>query len=433
MRWRRQRDDRARRGQGAGDAAADERADRARPEPSANGSERAPVAAAAGASGSTSSTLADAPVHIEDDARTGAAARALAGVLQPVGAVLTIGLIFVTVYLAAFHAPTPHHLPVAAVGTPQQMQALSKTLNHEMPDGFRVEPAISPAAARSDIEYRRAFGAVLQSTRTTTLLYAGANGPAVTTLVTSAVAGAAHAKQTAFTARDILPGAAGDTRGLSIFYAAFGLILCGALFGSVTYQVAPRLQLRQRILSLAVFAIAGGLLIALVAKAFSAIPGPYLMLAAVIALMAAAAGGISMTLVRYLGNAGISLGSVVLLVLGNSTGGGNLPTVFLPTWLHPLSQILPVGVGVRALDGIAYFHHDGLYTAIAVLTGWIALCTTALYARDLLDRQPVVEPTTDRAASARANVTPESPRARPADPIRQPHARNLTRDIATDP
>ncbi|MFF3917011.1 hypothetical protein ACFYZB_26670 [Streptomyces sp. NPDC001852] len=49
-----------------------------------------------------------------------------------------------------------------------------------------------------------------------------------------------------------------DTRGLSIFYASFGLILAGYLFGQVTYQVAPRLAFSQRLLSLTVFSPAGG-------------------------------------------------------------------------------------------------------------------------------------------------------------------------------
>ena len=109
------------------------------------------------------------------------------------------------------------------------------------------------------------------------------------------------------------------------------------------------------------------------------------LLAGGIALMAAAAAGASMMFVRVLGGAGVSLGSVVLLVLGNSTSGGSLPTDFLPAWLYPLSRILPVGVGVRALDGLAYFHHDGLLTAVLVLSGWIVGSVAVLVLCDELD------------------------------------------------
>lgn len=44
---------------------------------------------------------------------------------------------------------------------------------------------------------------------------------------------------------------------------------------------------------------------------------------------------------------------------------------------------LPAGVGVRALDGITYFHHDGPTTGVVVLSTWIALCVAGLF---LLDR-----------------------------------------------
>jgi hypothetical protein len=143
------------------------------------------------------------------------------------------------------------------------------------------------------------------------------------------------------------------------------------------------------LLSLAAFGVTGGVLITLIVKAFGAVPGPFVGLASVTGLMAMAAAAASMTLVRLLGAAGVGLASVVLLVLGNSTSGGSLPRAFLPPWLHPFSEVLPVGVGVRALNGLAYFHHDGLLSGIAILGGWIAACAAALFARDAHDRRRV--------------------------------------------
>ncbi|CAM5627185.1 hypothetical protein ACWD5B_36600 [Streptomyces tanashiensis] len=76
------------------------------------------------------------------------------------------------------------------------------------------------------------------------------------------------------------------------------------------------------------------------------------------------------------------LASVVLPVFGNATSGGTLPTAYLPDWLHPLSEILPVGVGVRALQGLSHFDNDGLATGIAVHTAWTLAAAAALYWRD---------------------------------------------------
>ncbi|MFE6800075.1 MULTISPECIES: hypothetical protein [Streptomyces] len=47
--------------------------------------------------------------------------------------------------------------------------------------------------------------------------------------------------------------------------------------------------------------------------------------------------------------------------------------------MTPLASVMPAGGGVRAVDGIAYFHHDGLTSGIVVLSVWIALCVAGLF------------------------------------------------------
>lgn len=314
-------------------------------------------------------------------------AAALRAVVLPVGVVLTIGLIFVSVFLAAFHAPSPHRLPVALVDSPQSAP-VARGLDRVLPGKLEVRHYPDAASARHALEHREVYAAYRASPGRAELLTASANGPAVTTLLTNALTAQAKATGSRVTQRDVVPAAAGDTRGLSIFYAAFGLVLAGFLFGTVTFQIAPRLRLGLRLASLATFGVAGGVLVTVVAKGFDALPGPSASLAAIFALMAIAAGGASMTFVRWLGGAGVSLGSVVLLVLGNATSGGSLPRAFLPDWLHPLSEVLPVGVAVRAVNGLAYFGHDGLEAALAVLGVWIATCVTALWIREVVDTAP---------------------------------------------
>src|ERR1700694_5712536 len=111
---------------------------------------------------------------------------------------------FVSVYVAAFHAPKPHGLPVVAVGTPPSVRQLARGLNDELPGGFSVDPAPDPSFARVAIEHRRAYGAVVSSRGVVTLLFAGANGPAVTSLLTDVVGGAARHEGSRFQARDVL-------------------------------------------------------------------------------------------------------------------------------------------------------------------------------------------------------------------------------------
>ncbi|MFF0095976.1 hypothetical protein ACFYSF_39515 [Streptomyces canus] len=58
------------------------------------------------------------------------------------------------------------------------------------------------------------------------------------------------------------------------------------------------------------------------------------------------------------------------------------PTAYLPGWLHPLSEILPVGVGVRAVQGLSHFNNDGLTAGIVVLVAWILVAAVVLFVLD---------------------------------------------------
>jgi hypothetical protein len=308
--------------------------------------------------------------HVVDAPPARVGATGAKGALLPALIVLAIGAIFVSVYLAAFHAPKPHQLPVAVVGA-----------TTEQFPGFELRSYPDLASARSAVQHREVYAAYDASgpAGSPVLLYSSANGPSVTALLEGTFL---HGKVSA--AQDVQPASSGDTRGLSVFYSAFGLVLAGFLFGTMTYQMAPRLEFRWRMAGLAFFSAAGGLAVAAIAGAvFGALPGPFLAIAGLTALMAAAVGGATMALVRLLGPAGVSVSSVLLLILGNATSGGILPPDFLPAWLHPLSSVLPVGVGVRAIQGVAYFHNDGVIRGIVVLVLWIAACAGILWQRDV--------------------------------------------------
>ncbi|NGO08338.1 ABC transporter permease [Streptomyces sp. HC44] len=312
-------------------------------------------------------------------------ATGLKGVLLPVVIVLAIGSIFVSVFLAAFHAPRPHDLPIAVVGTTQRLEQIAGGLELGLPGGFEVKRYPAENAARHALQDRKVYAAYVTGPgRTAELLYAGANGPSVTSTVTGAFSGVAEANGDRLTVRDVVPASAGDTRGMSVFYAGFGVVLAGFLFGMMTYQMAPRLQYRWRLASLAAFSILAGVLVAVIAGSlgFSALPGPFLGIAGVIALMAAAVGSATMAFMRVFGRAGMSLAAVVLFTFGNSTSGGTLPTAYLPDWLHPFSEILPVGVGVRAVQGLSHFNNDGLTAGVVVLVTWILVAAGVLFWRD---------------------------------------------------
>jgi ABC-type multidrug transport system permease subunit len=131
----------------------------------------------------------------------------------------------------------------------------------------------------------------------------------------------------------------------------------------MTYQLGRGVGMARRMAGLAAFSGVGGLTVAGIVSAFHALPAPFPGVAALVALVALAVGSSTMLLVRGLGVLGSSMAAVVFMTVGNATSGGSLPSEFLPGWLEPLSSVLPV-------NGLAYFHGDGVISGVVILTAW---------------------------------------------------------------
>lgn len=294
----------------------------------------------------------------------------LRGALVPLVVGLFIGTIFVSVFVAAFHDPKPHQLPVAVVAPPQVVTAL-RTQSAGNDGALDVRSYPTASAARSAVADRTVFGAFIVDAQGSTLLVAGANGPSVTQTLQAVFTAPAQATRSPLTVTDVQPLSSGDSRGLSVFYGAFGVVLAGFLFGLTSIQLAARLSPRWRTTSALTFSVLAGLVIAwLLQPVFGALPAPFATTAAVVGLLALAVAGTTTALLKVLGPAGTFVAAVALLVFGNATSTGILPAQYLPGWLEPMTGILPVGVAVRALRGAAYFHNDGVTSGILVLAAW---------------------------------------------------------------
>ncbi|MFJ2866759.1 ABC transporter permease [Kitasatospora sp. NPDC087314] len=310
-----------------------------------------------------------------------AAAGIRKAMVVPVATALAIGTIFVTVYLAAFHAPTAHHQPLGIAASDQVAGHVEVALNDASADAYTFHRYPDADAARQAITHDRIPAALVAQGNNMTLLAAGAQGPSV---VSALQAAATHATGHPVPVEDVVPLVAGDTRGLSVFYASFGVVLAGFLFSVASYQTAPRLPLAARMASMTAFAAASGVMVALIGhQAMAALPASFTTVAAVVGLLAMATAAAAGVLLRLFGPVGMPVASVVLLIFGNATSGGILPPAYLPSWLSPLSQIMPPAAAVRALRGAGYFHSAHLTSSFLVLAGWTLGCLAIQYALDL--------------------------------------------------
>ncbi len=82
-------------------------------------------------------------------------------VLLPVAVVLLVGAVFVSVYLAAFHAPKPHQLRVGTTEIGAAQAHLNQDLERVAPGGFTVETYPDEPAARDAVQDRKVYAAYL--------------------------------------------------------------------------------------------------------------------------------------------------------------------------------------------------------------------------------------------------------------------------------
>lgn len=316
----------------------------------------------------------------------------LRGILIPALVAVANGVAFVAVYTAAFHHPTPHHLPLGMVGTEQQVQQAQESLDRSAPGQFRLRRLPDAAAAVDAVRKRQVFGALVLGTPQAELLTAGANTQTVAMTVTQAFQQLEQEFGVRAEPQDLAPLVPGDTRGLTIFYAGFGVVLGGFLFGIASFASAPHLLLRYRIASIALFAVSAGALTSwLVDSVFAALPAGFFLVAGIVALLASACAAVAALLFRLLGSASQLVIAIGLVIIGNATSAGQLPAEFLPPWMQPLPAVLPNGIAVRALRGATYFEDDGVHRAWLLLGLWTVVPLLLVALIDVVARRRSVD------------------------------------------
>jgi len=271
-----------------------------------------------------------------------------------VGAVLVQALL-VLAFVVPGHDPKPHDVPVAVVGqAPPDNEAFDFV---QVPDR---------QAAQQAIDDREVYGALDRDQ----LLIASAASPAVAQLLTAAFDQAAP--------RETKPLDADDPRG-----ATFNLMLLPlVVVGLPVALLLARFPRGKALAAATAFAVLAGLTVtALVGGWLGAIPGSYLALSAIAALLVAAVVLPAVGLVKHLGPPGLALAALIVFFVGNPASGATSAPELLPGFWRAVGPLLPPGAGITGLRNVAYFDGAALATPLIVLAAFavagLALTLTA--------------------------------------------------------
>lgn len=170
----------------------------------------------------------------------------------------------------------------------------------------------------------------------------------------------------------VVPLSDSDSSGSGIAISAFPLVIGGILGGSFS---ALRVNgTWRRFVTAILYAVIGGALTALILNVwFGLIPGDFATLwAAFGATYLATASFIVGVSALSSPLAGLGLGAVVTMFIGNPISGATMPSAFLPGAWGQIGQMMVPGASSTLLRSIAYFPEAATSDQWLVLGSWIA-------------------------------------------------------------
>lgn len=351
----------------------------------------------------------------------------------PGAVVATIVLVPVVVALAviAFAWPSarlaPRDLPIGVAGPPQATGAIQRQLA-QRDDAFDVRLYNDESAARAAITSRDIYGALVASpTNGLTVLTASAGSPVVAQLLSQAATEAARgsgaeqtppgssapgqpsASESGGSAQgvgqprvvDVVPADPEDPRGAALSASLLPLVLTGVAAG-VLIGSARRPGLGQAVALIVATALAGLAAVGIAQGWLGVIGGDWLVNAGVVGLTVLAIAAAAAGLRALLGNAGLGLAGLLMVLLGNPLSGVSSAPELLPQPFGLIGQLLPPGAGGTLLRSTAFFDGGAATTPLTVLTAWAVIGLAAVCVGGLRRRRPATA----------ATVRPLTPSAR---------------------
>lgn len=290
----------------------------------------------------------------------------------------------VAIVVLAFSWPgvtsEPQDLPVAVVGDGEQVSGVESALEKQQPGVFEFTRLPDRDAAVDAIESREVYGAIVPGAEAEVLTATAASPVAAqmlagvaTGLETAANKEAGDAGPIITVERtDLAPFIDSDPKGAGFASALFPLVLGGMLAGiALTMSIDG---VARRVVGLLVTAAASGLLVTLVMHTWlGVLPGDLLATAGVFSVSVLAIGAPIAGFASIVGQAGVAIGPVLFMLIGNPIAGTRSPGEFLPGPWGAVGQLMPPGAGATLLRDVSYFPAADITGPLLVLAAWAGI------------------------------------------------------------
>jgi nucleotide-binding universal stress UspA family protein len=285
--------------------------------------------------------------------------------------------VFVVLVLSAFHAPSPHGLPVGIVAPTTVTGHVQNALGRAVPGGFDLRGYGGEAAARAAVAHGQLAGALIAAPGRLRLLVAQAAGAAPAQALTSAIGAVAARSRLPLTVTDVVPPLPGDSMALSPFFVILGVVFPSLAAGSASALVFRRARPAWCVAAPVVVAVVAGAAAAAVADGVAGL-GHYAAIAGIVALFSLAVAAPTAALGRIRPPL-VAAAVLVFVVFGlPASGGPSGLASFGPGFLRVLHPALPIGAAASAVRGAVYFDGFGTAGPLWVLAAWALAGVAAL-------------------------------------------------------
>lgn len=326
--------------------------------------------------------------------------------------------LIVAVVILAFTWPTKtmeaKNLPVSIAGTEVNVSQFEQSLKDKGIETFELKQASSREEAEQQIKQRETYGAIIftEGAAPEVLTAPAANAAATQMLNGVAAQLNAQIQQKALTAKTealtqavqaggeqgaqaaaqleqmkaqaeqasamavkttaVVPLSENDSSGTGLAIAAFPLVIGGILGGVLCLNLIKGTW--RRFATATLYAVIAGAVSTLILSTwFGFIPGDFATLWAAFAATYLATASFMIGLGALLvPAAGLGLGAVVTMFIGNPISGASMPSVFLPGAWGQIGQMMVPGASSTLLRSIAYFPEAATSGQWLVLGSWIA-------------------------------------------------------------
>ncbi|MFD3476304.1 ABC transporter permease [Streptomyces sp. NPDC058695] len=264
----------------------------------------------------------------------------------------------------------PRDLPLGVAGPAAAAAPVEQQLRSHK-GAFEIHRYADEAAARAAIADRTVYGAVVATSQGPKLLTATAASPVVAQLLQQAVTAEAP-KGTRVPTVDVIAAPAGDPRGAVLSSSVLPLAIAGVAGGAVVTLLGLRGWRAAGALVVA-SSLVGVVAAALTHSWLGVLTGNWWAEAGVLGLSALAVGGTVAGLSALFGPAGIGVGSLLMVLLGNPFSGVSSAPQLLPEPVGRIGQLLPPGAGGTLLRSVSYFDGARAMTPAITLAAWAGL------------------------------------------------------------